>query len=54
MGKAESATDYDVSDFCVVIKKRQFGQNPPKYVAIYKDRPNNIREAFEITMRLLV
>lgn len=54
MGKSDSATDYDVSDFCVVVKKRQFGQNEPKYVALYRFRPNNIREAFEITMRLLV
>lgn len=54
MGKSDSATDYDVSDFCVVIKKRQFGQNPPKYVALYRYRPNNIRDAFEMTMRLLV
>ena len=54
MGKSDSATDYDVSDFCVVIKKRQFGQNEPKYVALYRYRPNNIREAFEMTMRLLV
>lgn len=53
IGKAESATDYDVSDFCIVIKKRSFGMDPPKYVAIYKDRPNEIREAYEIARKLL-
>ena len=54
MGKNDSATDYDVSDFCVVVKKRAFGQDPPKYVALYKYRPSDIREAYELTMRLLV
>lgn len=52
-GTSESATDYDVSDFCVVVKKRMFGMNEPKYVAIYKDRPKDIREAYEITLKLL-
>lgn len=53
VGTSDSATDYDVSDFCIVIKKRQFGMEPPKYVAMYKDRPSDIREAYEITRKLL-
>lgn len=53
MGTSDSATDYDVSDFCIVIKRRAFGQLSPKYVAIYKARPNEIKTAFETTMRLL-
>ena len=53
IGASESASDYDVSDFCVVIKKRVFGMQEPKFVAIYKDRPNNIREAYEMTLKLL-
>lgn len=53
MGTSDSATDYDVSDFCIVIKKRVFGMDEPKYVAIYKDRPSNIRVAYDLAMKLL-
>lgn len=38
------------SDFCITIKKRSFGMNDPQYVAYYKDRPGNIREAYKIAM----
>ena len=54
MGKDDSALDSDVSDFCIVIKKRAFGTQPPKYVAMYKDRPRKIREAYETAMKLCV
>lgn len=54
MGTSESAADSDVSDFCIVIKKRIHGMDPPQYVAMYKDRPKKIREAYEIAMRLCV
>lgn len=54
MGTGDSATDTDVSDFCIVIKKRAFGMESPKYVAIYKARPKEIKTAFETAMRLLV
>lgn len=53
IGASDSATDYDVSDFCIVIKRRTFGMKPAKYVAIYKDRPNDIREAYETARKLL-
>lgn len=53
-GSGDSATDRDVSDFCIVIKKRAFGLQEPKYVAIYKDRPRDIREAYDTAMKLLV
>jgi len=53
MGSQDSASDYDVSDFCVVIKKRINGLSEPKYVAMYKDRPRDIREAYDITLKLL-
>jgi len=53
MGTSDSATDDDVSDFCIVIKKRIHGLNEPKYVAMYKDRPRDIREAFSNAMKLL-
>jgi hypothetical protein len=42
----------DPSDFCMVVKKRIFGLDDPKYVAIYKDRPDDIREAYEIAIAL--
>lgn len=52
MGVAESAIDSDVSDFCIVIKKRVHGMDPPMYVAMYKDRPKKIREAYETALKL--
>lgn len=42
----------DPSDFCMVIKRRAFGMNEPQVVAMYKDRPGNIREAYKIAMCL--
>lgn len=53
MGKRDSASDSDVSDFCIVIKRRNFGMYDPKYVAIYKARPDDIREAYDLTLKLL-
>lgn len=47
-----SATTKDASDFCIVILKRAFGMNDPQIVAMYKDRPNNVREAYQIAMCL--
>ena len=48
-----SGTDKKPSHFCIVIKKRTFGLQEPKYVAIYKDRPKDPREAYEIAAKLL-
>lgn len=42
----------DPSDFCMIIKKRVLGMSEPQYVAYYKDRPDNIREAYENAIRL--
>lgn len=53
-GTGDSATQYDVSDFCIVVKRRVFGLNEPKYVCIYKDRPRDIRKAYENAMKILV
>ena len=53
MGTENSANDTDVSDFCIVIKKRIFGSSDPKYVAVYKDRPRDIRTAYETALKLL-
>ena len=41
------------SDFCIVIKKRIFGLNEPAYVAMYKDRPKDPRQAFDNAAKLL-
>ena len=43
----------DPSQFCIVIKKRIRGLELPQYVAMYKDRPRDIREAYRIALRLL-
>jgi hypothetical protein len=51
---ANQTSEYtkDPSDFCLVVKKRAYGLDDPKYVAVYKDRPNDIREAYKIAIRL--
>lgn len=53
MGAAQTS-EYtkDPSDFCMVVKRRIFGMSDPQYVAIYKDRPQDIREAYEIAIAL--
>lgn len=51
-GKDTSELTKDPSDFCIVIKKRAFGNSEPQYVAFYKDRPNDVREAYKMAIRL--
>ncbi len=55
IGQNDSATldDSKLSDFCIVIKKRILGLETPSYVAMYKDRPRDIREAYENAAKLL-
>ena len=53
-GTADSSTNNDVSDFCIVIKKRTLGSSSPNYVAIYKDRPRDIATAYENAMKLCI
>ena len=54
IGTADSAgTDKKPSQFCIVIKKRVFGTQDPEYVAIYKDRPRDPREAYDIAAKML-
>lgn len=48
-----SALTKDPSSFCIVIKKRAIGLSEPKYVAIYKERPNDIRDAYKTAIKLL-
>lgn len=40
------------SDFCITILKRAYGLAEPMIVCMYKDRPQNIREAYKIAMCL--
>lgn len=56
IGMKDSATtdQSKLSDFCIVIKKRVLGLDDPKYVAMYKDRPRDPREAYENAAKLLV
>ena len=42
----------DPSDFCLVVYKRAYGMEEPKFVALYKDRPNDIRECYKIAIKL--
>ena len=48
-----SSQTRDPSDFCIVILKRAYGMQEPTIVAYYKDRPNDIREAYKIAIRML-
>ena len=50
--KDTSASTKDPSDFCIVIKKRAFGNQEPQYVAYYKDRPNDVRDAYKTAIKL--
>lgn len=52
-GTEDSATQKNVSDFCIVIKRRAYGLKEPKYVAVYKERPRDIRFAYDNAMKLL-
>ena len=55
LGKDDSSSDESkLSDFCIVIKKRVFGQQEPQYVALYKERPKDPREAYENAAKLLI
>lgn len=42
----------DPSDFCLVVYKRVYGLDEPKIVALYKDRPDDVRECYKITIKL--
>ena len=53
IGKAQTS-EYtkDPSDFCLTVYKRAYGLEEPQFVALYKDRPNDIREAYKISIKL--
>lgn len=50
-GQTSEATK-DPSDFCLIVMKRAYGMEGPKIVAMYKDRPNQIKEAYKIAIKL--
>jgi len=52
--ETSSTGQKDVSSFCIVIKRRQFGLKDPKYVAMYKYRPKDVRDAYDTAMKLLM
>lgn len=47
-----SESTKDPSDFCIVVYKRAYGNQEPKVVALYKDRPQQVREAYKIAIKL--
>ena len=53
IGKSQTS-EYtkDPSDFCLVVYKRTYGISEPQFVAIYKDRPDDIRESYKIAIKL--
>lgn len=55
LGQNDSATSdlTKLSRFCILIKKRIWGLEDPKYVAMYIERPKNIAEAYENAAKML-
>ena len=47
-----SAYTKDPSDFCLVVMKRAYGISGPQVVALYKDRPQVLSEAYKIAIKL--
>ena len=52
LDSSTSTGQTDVSNFCMVIMRRQLGTKSPKVVAIYKDRPKHIQTAFDTALQL--
>lgn len=53
IGKSQTSdATKDPSDFCLTVYKRAYGLEEPQFVAMYKDRPNDIREAYKIAIKL--
>ncbi len=52
-GGQDSTGQSDVSEFCIVIKKRIHGVKEPQYVAMYKARPHDVRQAYANAIRLM-
>ena len=52
--QSTSTGQTDVSKFCIVVFRRQVGLQPPKPVAIYKERPPHIKDAWETALKLAI
>lgn len=53
IGSAQTSENTkDPSDFCLVVFKRSYGLEEPKFVSLYKDRPDDVREAYKIAIKL--
>lgn len=53
IGKAQTSEHTrEPSDFCLVVFKRAYGMEEPQFVAMYKDRPNDVRECYKIAIKL--
>ncbi len=50
-GQTSEATK-DPSDFCLVVYKRVYGTSEPQFVALYKDRPHDVRESYKIAIKI--
>ena len=50
--QSTSTGQTDLSKFCIVVFRRQVGLQPPKPVAIYKERPKSIKDAWETSLKL--
>lgn len=51
-GSATSTGQTDVSKYCIVVLRRQVGLKPPKIVALYLERPDDIRDAHDTALKL--
>lgn len=53
IGSAQTSQNTkDPSDFCLVVYKRAYGLEEPQFVALYKDRPTDVRECYKIAIKL--
>lgn len=51
-GTNESSGQADVSKFAIIVYRRQLGLQEPKIVAVYKERPRHIKDAWDICLKL--
>ena len=52
--ESSSSGQKDVSKFAIIIMRRQIGLMEPKIVAVYHDRPKDVREAYDNAIKLLM
>lgn len=50
----DSVVGSEGSKFCIVIKKRTFGNGGNKYVAMYMERPHSVKTAYDNALKLLM